>query len=180
MLIIIAAIIMVLMLFAPSASSSSSSLVRSSIDSQVYRVLDLPDKQLAADRLARLRAKMEAFLKTVPITQNVKFKPVLYESVQDSEYTSYTVNKGSEIHMCLRERDENNRFIDENTLFFVALHELSHVITVSIGHTDEFWNNFRMLLDHAVKGGYYKYHAYHVVPQKYCGLIIKDTPLKSH
>ena len=34
--------------------------------------------------------------------------------------------------------------------FFVALHELSHVMTVSVGHTQEFWENFKFLLKEAV------------------------------
>ena len=28
-------------------------------------------------------------------------------------------------------------------MFFVALHELTHIATISIGHTEEFWDNFR-------------------------------------
>ena len=35
---------------------------------------------------------------------------------------------------------------DENTLTFVALHELSHVMTVSVGHKQEFWDNFKFIL----------------------------------
>ena len=80
--------------------------------------------------------------------------------------------------MCIRERDENNKLIDENTLFFVALHELAHVMTMSIGHKKEFWTNFKFLLRNAIKEGYYKYHHYHHAPKKYCGTYISDTPLK--
>ena len=31
---------------------------------------------------------------------------------------------------------------DENTLLFVSLHEVAHIMTKSIGHTKEFWDNF--------------------------------------
>ena len=32
---------------------------------------------------------------------------------------------------------------------FVAIHELSHVMTKSIGHKQEFWDNFKFLLENA-------------------------------
>ena len=80
--------------------------------------------------------------------------------------------------MCIRERDENNRIIEENTLFFVALHELAHVMSLRIGHTTEFWDNFRFLLKHAIKYKYYTYHPYHVTPKKYCSTYISNTPFK--
>ena len=47
------------------------------------------------------------------------------------------------------EKKKGSKLIDENTLMFVALHELSHVASKSIGHTDEFWNNFKFLIKEA-------------------------------
>jgi len=162
--------------------------IQSNIDRKNYLVLNLPDQNLAADKLAKLRIKLEDFIRHMHINKKhthkginrmkKRFKAVLSESKPGSKFTSYTVNKGSKIYMCIRERDENNRLIDENTLFFVALHELAHVMTVSIGHTKEFWSNFRFLLRHAIKDGYYRYHPYHRKPKKYCGTFISDTPLK--
>lgn len=162
--------------------------VNSDIDQQSYLVLNLPDRKIAANELAKLRIKLEDFIHHMHFNKKhlhggierikSRFQAVLSESKPDSKFTSYTVNKGSKIYMCIRERDENNRLIDENTLFFVALHELAHIMTVSIGHTKEFWSNFRFLLRHAVKDGYYRYHPYHHMPKKYCGTYISDTPLK--
>ena len=65
-----------------------------------------------------------------------------------------------------------------NTITFVALHELAHVMTVSIGHTQEFWDNFKFLLKFAIAEGFYNYHPYHQQPMKYCGTMITDTPHK--
>jgi len=169
------------------------STVYSDIDSQQYVVLNLPDKKAAADELARLRIKMDKFvelLQSKAIKKNKikekgqldhirrKFRSVLSENKPGNNYTSYTVNKGDKIVMCIRERDENNRIIDENTLFFVALHELAHVMSLRIGHTTEFWDNFRFLLKHAIKYKYYTYHPYHVTPKKYCSTYISNTPFK--
>jgi hypothetical protein len=164
------------------------SYVNSDIDQQQYLVLNLPDQKIAADQLAKLRIKLEDFIKNLDLEKGhlnsgikrlkTRFRAVLSESKPGSKFTSYTVNKGSNIYMCIRERDENNRLIDENTLFFVALHELAHVMTISINHEEEFWTNFKFLLRHAIKNKYYTYHPYHVEPKKYCGTFISDTPLK--
>jgi Zn-dependent peptidase ImmA (M78 family) len=61
---------------------------------------------------------------------------------------SYTINK-TRIYMCLK--DSNDNYYDDNSLIFVLLHELAHVICKSIGHTDEFHNIFNDLLVEAEK-----------------------------
>ena len=66
--------------------------------------------------------------------------------------------------------------IDENTLTFVAIHELSHVMTESVGHKKEFWENFKFLLKNAVNMGIYKPVDYKKNPQPYCGMDITDNP----
>jgi hypothetical protein len=70
-----------------------------------------------------------------------------------------------------------NKLIDINTLTFVALHELSHIMTESIGHKQEFWTNFKFMLKHAVKEGIYEPIDYSKSPEDYCGLMIDDNPL---
>ena len=60
---------------------------------------------------------------------------------------------------------------------FVALHELSHIMTKSIGHTKEFWDNFKFLLQQAINTKVYKYQDFRKKPVKYCGTEITDTPL---
>ena len=65
---------------------------------------------------------------------------------------SYTINK-SRIYMCLK--DSNGNYYDDNSLMFVLLHEISHVICNSIGHTDEFHKIFEDLLKEAEKVGIY-------------------------
>ena len=68
----------------------------------------------------------------------------------------------------------------KNTIMFVALHELAHTMTQSIGHTEEFWDNFRFLLKEAIAKGIYKYKNYKEEPEAYCGISITDTPLKDN
>ena len=61
-------------------------------------------------------------------------------------------------------------------MMFVAIHELSHMMTIDDGHTKEFWNNFKYLLRHAIKNGVYSYQKFSENPKKYCGMTITDTP----
>ena len=61
-----------------------------------------------------------------------------------SEFTAYSENKGRKIAFCLNKKKENdNNLIDENTLMFVAIHEMAHITTESIGHDKTFWDNFK-------------------------------------
>lgn len=71
--------------------------------------------------------------------------------VEDNE--SYTINKRV-IHLCTKS-PRNGEYYDKNTLMFVVLHELSHVICDDIGHTDKFLQINRAILNFAIKNGYY-------------------------
>lgn len=168
--------------------NSEVTYVESTVDQQEYLVRALPDSQNAADLLASLNRRLRKFVAAISneypddkriARLNSGFKSTqISESTPNSRYTSYTVNKGSKVVMCVRQRDEGNRLTDINTLSFVAIHELAHIMTVSRGHKPEFWNNFRFLLKFAVRHNYYSYQPYHVRPQSYCGTMISDTPLK--
>jgi len=59
---------------------------------------------------------------------------------------------------------------------FVALHELSHICTVEIGHPPEFWSNFRTLLKHAKEAGIHEPKDYSIKSQPWCGIQITDNP----
>ena len=161
--------------------------VKSNIDGKSYLVRNLPDKKEAADLLAITKTncvKLVKYLKkkfpTNPAVKrlSVKYNPDnITESSKKSKYTSYSVNKGEKIVFCIRSRDSNEKLIDNNTLMFVALHELAHIMTKSIGHTEEFWDNFRFLLKGAIAANIYQYQDFRKKPVKYCGTEITDTPL---
>ena len=163
--------------------------VRSEIDGKEYLVRNnqkYADSEEAADTLAIIRNKLVDLTnylekndeKSSAVKRLLKnFRPDnITESPRSSKFTSYSVNKGEKIVFCLRSRDENEKLIDINTLMFVALHELAHVMTKSVGHTEEFWSNFRYLLKNSIKLGIYKYQDFRKKPVKYCGITITDTP----
>ena len=103
----------------------------------------------------------------------------LSESTPDHKYTSYSVNKGEKIVFCMRKKNQKETLESENIMMFVALHELSHVMTKSVGHTPEFWDNFRFLLKIAIKLKLYQNVDFNREPHEYCGTQITDTPLKN-
>lgn len=163
--------------------------VKSRIDGQMYRVRDMPDKQEAADLLARVRMKMKKMYlhcqekfpdkpQVKRLLQRFEAKPErLLESTPDAEHTSYSVNKGEAVHLCLRQRQgADESLVNENVMVFVALHEMAHMITDSIGHEPEFWNNFGWLLKEAEQIGVYQYQDFKAHPVRYCGTKITDQP----
>jgi hypothetical protein len=163
--------------------------VKSNVDGQTYMVRDMADKQSAADLIARVRRKMEVLYNTIasryPDKAQVKqwvqnFVPSasrFTEATPDADHTSYSVNKGEKVHLCLRQREGSNEsLVDENVMVFVALHEMAHVITPTIGHGPDFWNNFAWLLKQAEAQNIYKYQDFKSHPVSYCGLNITDSP----
>lgn len=162
--------------------------VVSRVDGQSYLVRSMPDKQEAADLLSYIRQQLEKTVRhleksapsdprTERLVQNFR-GDALSEGTDSNKYTSYSINKGEKIVFCLRSRDEGEKLMDKNTMTFVALHELAHVASEEIGHTPEFWDNFRWILEEAVNIGVYVKQDFKNKPVKYCGVDITDSPLK--
>ena len=161
--------------------------VISNEDGNTYCVRERAKLRLVADLLARTTINMKRLVKHMeekyPERDNVqrlvsKFNPKkIVEILPTSKYTAYSENKGEKIAFCVtKEKRNNDTLIDDNTLMFVALHELSHVATKSIGHTDEFWSNFKFLLQNAKEIDIYKPVDYKKDPERYCGMDITDNP----
>jgi len=161
--------------------------IKSNIDNNLYLVRKMEDNQDAANILATIRQKLTKLSNTcltkypkneAVIRLNEKFNPNnISETGKNSKYTSYSVNKGEKIVLCLRSRDGKDTLIDENTLTFVSIHELAHIMTLSVGHSDEFWKNFKFLLEEAINLKLYTKENYEMNPKKYCGITVTDTPL---
>ena len=159
----------------------------STVDGDKYCVRERSNIKEASDLLAKTNLKMKQFVEYVdkkyPDKPNIrrlvkKFNPnKIVETLPTSEYTAYSENKGKKLAFCLnKEKHNNNNLIDENTLMFVALHELSHIATESIGHNKEFWDNFKFILKEAQEAGLYKMVDYSKDNKEYCGMTITDNP----
>ena len=62
-------------------------------------------------------------------------------------------------------------------MMFVVLHEYAHLASVSIGHTQEFWDNFRWILEEAINIGIYVKQDFNKKNVEYCGMDITSSPL---
>jgi hypothetical protein len=158
----------------------------SSKDGNRYCVRERQKLELAANLLAEVTAKCNALVQYMkekhPNDPRVKrlvegFNPQkISETLPTSELTAYSENKGEKIAFCLNTTKNGDKLIDINTLTFVALHELSHILTESIGHKQEFWNNFKFVLVNAKAAGIYDPVDYKKNPKEYCGMTINDNP----
>jgi hypothetical protein len=159
--------------------------VKSNIDNNEYTVQIKEDSLEAANLIATVRERLLVLMEHLEksygkddkrIMQLKKnFRPDrLKEGVTTPGYTSYSVNKGEQIILCLRNNDE---LVDINTLFFVVLHEFAHLATESIGHTEEFWDNFRWILEESINIGLYIKQDFNIKNVEYCGMSITSSPL---
>lgn len=159
----------------------------STVDGNKYCVREREKVQEAADLLAKVCQKCKSLVEycreTHPENPIVKrlvsgFNPTKFmETLPTSEYTAYSENKGEKLAFCLNKtkKGENN-MIDEHTLTFVAIHELSHIATETVGHKSDFWLNFKFLLEQAKDAGIHDPADYKKEPKQYCGMKINDNP----
>ena len=162
--------------------------VVSGVDGNKYCVRERSKINKAADLLAKTTDKckelVEYVFKKYPdydFAQRLKagFNPKrVVETLPTSEFTAYSENKGEKIAFCLNPKKGGNvdDLIDEHTLMFVAIHELSHVGTKSIGHKTDFWENFKFLLTEAKEAGIHDPTDYKNTPTEYCSMPIRDNP----
>mgnify|MGYP003705794601 CR=1 FL=1 len=155
-------------------------------ESYCVRDRDIPDNavQLLSNIDTKLKQLVEKISSKYPKEQRVKrlkdgfINTKIEEILPTSKLTAYSENKGEKMAFCLHKKKNgyNTEMIDENTLTFVALHELSHVMTLSVGHEPEFWDNFKFLIDEASQLQLYKPVDYSNSPKEYCGMEINDSP----
>ena len=180
-------IVVCVYVYIDNADSFQLKCIVSTVDGNKYCVREREKVKQAADLLAKMTEKCKELVayvgKKYPEQENVKrlvdgFNPKkIMETLPTSSYTAYSENKGEKLAFCLnKKKEDNNNLIDESTLLFVAIHELSHIMTKSIGHKSEFWANFKFLLENAKEAGIHTPVDYKKSPQEYCGMKIHDNP----
>ena len=158
----------------------------SDVDGERYCVRERSKMELASNLLANVTQKCKDLVtycaKKYPNDENVqrmvqKFNPKkISETLPTSEYTAYSENKGEKLAFCLNKEKNGTTLIDLNTLTFVAIHEIAHIMTKSEGHKQEFWQNFKFLLENAKSANIYNPVDYKKNPEPYCGMDITDNP----
>lgn len=161
--------------------------IESTVNGKQYYVRNLPDKEEAADKLASIGTSLETLIGSLDSNDKEKGEDIkrltksfnsdhITENIPGSMYVAYSVNKGDELSICIREKD-TEKFIDNNIIIFVAIHELAHIMTKETGHTPMFWANMKYLLEKASVSGVYQVQDYSKDPVNYCGMEINSTPL---
>jgi hypothetical protein len=181
--IIIMAIIFFYCLYLYDYYSKMDTIV-SKVDNHTYQVQKKDDAEDAADLIAHIRERLMTIVnhlkQAYPGDERVErlknnFKPDnISEGIDTPGTTSYSINKGEQIILCLR---TNNKLVDINTMMFVVLHELSHIATTDIGHTPNFWSNFRWILEESINIGMYTKQDFDKHKVEYCGMDITSSPL---
>lgn len=205
MLAVIIIIILFALLFYPKACEYfTMTKVKSTIDNAEYLVVkSYADKEQAANLMAKINLftikliqtlhskyshydpqvmSLAEYTKGSEITSALtkKFKSEsLQENLPDSpNKTSYTSNKGEIISLCLREKKTGrDEFHDLDTLKFVLIHELGHIVTPELNHSMLFWSNFRFLLEFCNKYKLYTSPDFDNNHINYCGLDVSYTPI---
>lgn len=167
-------------------------MVQSSIDGRFYQVKDLEDKHIAANLLAKIRAKLiklMTHMKTkYPNDVNVKrmvarFNPnSLQEGGHNNGITTYTANKGDKIVYCLRSRKNKQQKLHQNLniLMMVSLHEMAHLMDSNHNpnHTGQFSEYFTLILTEAKKINIFDSFDYSDQGGvEYCGMQILQSPI---
>jgi hypothetical protein len=164
----------------------------SDIDGSEYKVVDgYENKNEAANILAKINFMYVTLIKHLKRNRmntiwadNIlyladNYNPdVLQEHIPtDISLTSYVHNKGEKIIMCLRQVKDKNVFYGMNTIKFVAIHELAHMMTQSFGHENDFWLAFKFILGEAGDLRMLEIIDYSKASEPYCGITITSSPL---
>ena len=147
---------------------------------------ELPEYNKAFYMLENLLLKVQKFLQILgnmhPDNKDVKRlisrmkKVEIQESPNEKDVSSYTIDKGQLISICLRNKNDLTNFHDENTMWFVICHELAHVMSVTEGHNSEFIKNFKFLLTESANYNMYNPVDYRKNNITYCGVKVTNNP----
>ena len=165
--------------------------MKSSINGKTYKMQEYPDINKSVNVIAKLEKNINKFanylIKKHPNDEKIQR---LHKNLQNTIYeetphkkgeSAYTINKGELIKVCLRHKKKNKPLHNLNTLMFVVIHEMAHVMSVSIGHNKEFMTNFRFLLREA-DGINIDYEPidYSEKNMTYCGVHVSHNPYYNH
>jgi hypothetical protein len=185
-IVIIFIILTLIIIYSQVLTETFETIQKMANDNKMYYVQNYNQPQDAANTLSFLVNQsillIDNLSKKYPSNNGVhrlkeKFNP---EKIREAEHednsTSYTINKGEMMHLCLRHKNNKKSLHDKNLLMFVIIHELAHIMSTSIGHNDEFYDNFKFLLKESVQFGIYRPENFEKNPVTYCGINVTNNP----
>ena len=155
-------------------------------------VRNLDDKQVAIDTIKKLRFDIINLIDNIIIEEDIQqneFYNYIYliknritsmkmnEADAKNKHTSYTINKGDEMVVCLRSK-KNQAIHEYNELLYVVIHEVAHIGCPEIGHTKLFKKINQFLLNKAIQYELYRYINYEEEPMEYCGIELNTNVIK--
>lgn len=182
---ILATVICILLLIYYYINRKNGIYVKSYIDNQYYFVKNTNNKQEVADTLATIKLKVEYLIEFIKKDNNpeyMKYLSNLTDKIDNvdieenilNKYTSYSVNKGDELVICLKSK-KSGKIHDINLLMYVVLHEIAHIMCPEYGHGPLFIKIFKYITEEAVKAGIYKKIDFEKNPTEYCGMTINSS-----
>ena len=176
--------------------------VRSAVDNEKYQVVgEFEDSQKAADVLAKINCTILKFLRYLKtkycihsmtcnggvdypkhlrgivrrILENYNPEVIIENDPRYSSDTSYTVDKGRKMYICIRNK-RTLKILDTDLITFVVLHEIAHIGNRAWGHEENFWEIFKFILHEAKLAGIHNPVDYSKHATTYCGLDVNYNP----
>lgn len=162
-----------------------TSFRRSSLDGKWYNVRsDVDSPEESVELLAELRRRLDVFSRFLDPSNPYhkrfldRFRHTILKENPlkrpSPNMTSYSINKGQEIIMCLR-NPETGKLHDIDVLTYVILHEASHIACPEVGHTPLFVQIFSSFLKIALfKARIIQRTDYRSAPVRYCGMTLSE------
>lgn len=185
LIIVVLIIIILYFIISKIVFYNKSEYLKSNTNDKYYLVKDTKNKYNKVELIDKLFNSLNVLLEELK-NSNYDFKDIdieeiqekiknseILENITDSD-TSYTVNKGEKIVLCLADR-ENDNLYSYNLLMYVLIHELAHILNTTYGHDDNFKKTFRFILEKAIELNLYTYEDYKNNPVNYCGLILNTN-----
>lgn len=159
--------------------------LKSNKDNKLYLIKNTKNKYKKVELIDKLVNSLYQLLEYLYVKDininNVNIEDIK-KKIKESEIienltntdTSYTVNKGEKLILCLADR-KTDKLYDYNLLIYVLIHELAHIMNSTYGHDDAFKKTFRQLIDIAEEIGIYEYEDYHKYPKHYCGMLLNTN-----
>jgi hypothetical protein len=160
----------------------------------VQKQFDENSQQQAAELLSQINEKNKILIEYLTkkykkngsrdlivktLKKNYDVKAIKEHNPKDTTNTSYVYQKGKEVAFCLREKITGNNYLhDFDTMYFVNLHEISHLAMPNYdsSHSAAFWSVFKFILQEAEMADIFQPINYKINPINYCGLIIDYNP----
>ena len=156
-------------------------------DNATYKVNeDLHCPECAADQLDEVNKRIKHLIhhlqkkfpndpRTHRLSTRYNAKNLVETTPNGGKDTSFTLNKGQKISVCVRSSYDKSKIHDINLIMYVMLHELGHLAVDTWGHGGDFPDAFSHLLREGRNAGVWKPVDYSMRPKEYCGITIDRT-----